>query len=308
MIEEIPINIRTIERKAFDIRNEDIYQYFLSYYKMFDHEKPTTYFPFLYDTKSKDLKEFCLKYKLYSIAGSGSELDKSIRLMNWVYHVLPSGKNAIRLTGCTPDAILSQTKKIVNCYNHAIVLNATLLAIGIYSRCIWCKPFDVANLEYHVVNVAYIKQYGKWIMLDSANQVICYDDRNMPMDIMDIRHALVENLPIRIGNDGGEWRGKYAAICRKKYFAYMKKNCFRFSCYLKSCYLQEKENELVELVPQGYYPSTGTRKKERNSQMLLCHYTTNTKAFWTPPEKMLDTRERDAKSQGAMYGENVKTI
>lgn len=283
MSEGISINSKVLERKAFDIRNEDIYHHFLCRYQTYEHEDSGMEFPFSYDMNSKVLEDFCLKYGIRGIAGSGSDFDKSIQLMNWVYRVLPSGNNALHLMDCTPDEILSHTDKIVNCCNHAIVLNAALLAVGIYSRCIWCKSLDVANLEYHVVNVAYIVQYDKWVMLDSANQVVCFDDKDIPMDLMEIRQALIDNKPFRIGDDETKWSSRYAAIREKKYIAYMKKNCFRFSCYLKSCYLQEKEKELVELVPEGYFPFEGSRKKVRNNLMLTCYYTTNLQAFWHAP-------------------------
>ena len=283
MSEGISIDNKVLERKAFDIRNEDIYYYFLCQYQMFDYRNPNRLFPFSYDMKSDVLEDFGLKYEICRIAGSGSDLDKSIRLMNWVHQALPSGRKTVHLTDCTPDEILSQTDTIVNCCNHAMILNAALLAVGIYSRCIWCKPFDIANLEYHVVNAAYITQYDKWVMLDSANQVICFSDKGIPMDIMEIRQALIDNKSFRIGIDETRWRGRYASICKKKYIVYMKKNYYRFSCYVRSSYMQEKEKELVELVPEGYYPFEGSRKKFRNNVMLTCYYTTNVQAFWQTP-------------------------
>lgn len=283
MSERAVIDPKILERKAFDMRNEDIYQYFLCFFQEFEDEDFFQPFSFSYEIRSDLLHDFSRKYALHNIASSGSDFDRSIRLMRWVHRALPSGKDAIHMTDCSPDEVLSRNHRAVNCCNHAIVLNAALLAVGLYSRCIWCKPFDVANLEYHVVNVVYIPQYDKWIMLDSANQAVWYDCNDIPLGPMEIRRALEEDAPVRIGNGKTEWNGRYVSVRKKKYIAYMKKNCFRFSCYLKSSYLQEDETVLVELVPRGYYPSAGYRKKVRNGHMLTCQYTTNVQAFWQKP-------------------------
>lgn len=283
MSEQFIIAPKVLDRKAFDMRNEDIYHYFLNFFQEFDDKDLYDPFMFSYEIQSGLLHDFSMKYKLNNIASSGSDFEKGVRLMRWVHHILPSGQEAIHLTGCSPDEVLSRNNKVVNCCNHAIILNAALLAIGLYSRCIWCKPFDVANLEYHVVNVVYISEYDKWIMLDSANQAVWYGYDDIPLGLMEIRQALAADVPIKIGNGETEWNGRYISVRRKKYIAYMKKNCFRFSCYLKSSYLQEEETELVELVPKGYYPSTGYRKKVRNNHTLICRYTTNIQDFWQKP-------------------------
>lgn len=231
MSDQIAMNLKILERKAFDMRNEDIYHYFLQLFQEFDDKSSFEPFIFSYENKNSMLYDFKIKYALNNIASYGSDIDKSICLMRWVHHALPSGKNAVHLMGCSPDEILSVNNKVVNCCNHAVVLNAALLSMGLHSRCVWCKSLDVSNLEYHVVNVVYISKYSKWIMLDSANQAVWYDKNGIPLGLMEIRRSLADNDPVKIGNGEIEWGGRYVSVRRNKYIAYMKKNCFRFSCY-----------------------------------------------------------------------------
>jgi len=123
--------------------------------------------------------------------------DIAISLMRMVHKITASAGISVYIpphrSGYT--LLRQKMKKEIglNCRGTAIVLNDTLLSMGIYSKFICCMSYDVFDPECHVTNCVYIPEWDKWIMLDSATQTYITDDNGNILNISDVRNRIMDN-------------------------------------------------------------------------------------------------------------------
>lgn len=255
--------------------NDDIY--FLKLFR--DYEYENVKINFEYDYKSTNLAILQDTYKLQDIMGSGNEFLKQIKLMLWVSSILkPNGE-------CIPPPlsefnslnILNKSlngNMLSNCWMHATVLNEILLAAGYKSRMIRCMPMELRFSDCHCVNMVYSNHYSKWFVLDATLGGVYYNNDGIPMNLYEIRNAILENSNIDIIYNRRAYKNDII-----KYFS---KNLIRFQCYRVSQFFSEdnkKDNTIINLNPKLYMLSD---KEIINSEGRIIRHIniSNPKVFW----------------------------
>lgn len=144
------------------------------------------------DPKFQELKE---KYDIESIAGTGSEFEKALNLMDHFSSRLEHNGNMTEYTADMDalyllDYALGDTKHGINCRAKAQIMNEEYLALGIYSRKMWINPLSEYDDECHVVNEIWDSNYKKWIMLDTTNNIYWVGTDKIPLSAIEVREKL----------------------------------------------------------------------------------------------------------------------
>ena len=146
------------------------------------------------DPKYTELIE---KYELESIAGTGSEFDKAVNLMDYFSPRLMHNGNFSEYTADMDalyllDYALGDQKHGIHCRAKAQIMNEEYLALGIYSRKMWINPLSEYDNECHVVNEIWDSNYKKWIMLDTTNNIYWVGTDKIPLSAIEVREKLAE--------------------------------------------------------------------------------------------------------------------
>lgn len=149
-----------------------------------------------YDFNQEEYVELIEKYDIAQIAGSGSEYEKAVALMNnysgrlqhlsdYDNHV---AMNALDLL----EYSLDNKAQGINCRAKAQILNEMCLALGIYSRKVWIMPNSIYDVDCHVVNEVWDTALNKWVMLDITNNFYWVDQYGTPLSILEIREHIAK--------------------------------------------------------------------------------------------------------------------
>ncbi len=145
-----------------------------------------------YDFENENYSVLIEKYKIDKIAGTGSDLEKALNLMNEYAPRLTHKSdydNHIEINALSLlDYSLDNPEQGINCKNKAQILNEMCLALGIYSRKVWIMPNSKYDGDCHVVNEIWDTQLNKWIMLDITNNRYWVDENGTPLSILEIRY------------------------------------------------------------------------------------------------------------------------
>ena len=147
------------------------------------------------------------KYKIESIAKSGTEFEKALclmdeyapRLTHESYYDNHVPVNALDLL----EYSLDNKKQGINCRAKAQILNEMCLSLGIYSRKVWIMPYSGYDNDCHVVNEVWDSSLNKWVMLDITNNEYWVDENNTPLSILEIREKTALQkfcTPIMVGD------------------------------------------------------------------------------------------------------------
>ena len=136
--------------------------------------------------ENQNLKEVRAFFKLDSVAGTGDELSKIIRLLQFVHNTIKH--NGGNFTLCEFDAIdiynyHKSTSKGINCRHLAIALNEMYLSMDIPSRYITCMPRSADDPDCHVINSVYSSQLKKWLWIDPTFNAYIKDENSNMLSI-----------------------------------------------------------------------------------------------------------------------------
>lgn len=248
----------------------------LKEYPLYDNEEANTYSFSYMDRSDVNLQNLKATYNLDSIAGSGDELSKITNLMFWVNKNLIHDGSSQNPFPPNANNIIETCKKQnrgVNCRMLATVLNEFYLSLGFKSRIVTCKPFKHQFTDCHVINIIYSNQLNKWIMMDPSFAGYFKDEKNIFLDLSEVRKRLINNETLIISNYLNHNRKKYT---KQAYKTYISKNLFRFECPEKSEYnyeaLSSNQRKYFELIPINYVSD--------NNNVV---YTRNSILFWANP-------------------------
>lgn len=146
---------------------------------------------FTYDFNNEEYPKLKSKYNLEKIAGTGTELERALRLMNEFaprlthssYYDNHVEMNALSLL----EYSLNNKNHGINCRNKAQILNEMCLALNIYARKVWIMPNSGYDNDCHVVNEVWDSELNKWVMLDITNNEYWVDESGTPLSILEIR-------------------------------------------------------------------------------------------------------------------------
>jgi transglutaminase-like putative cysteine protease len=216
------------------------------------------------DMNSDDLSNLRRIYKIDKIASGTNTLEKVTAVMDWVHKQLTNhGEYSESVAKNSLSILPTKGKANLFCVHKSIVMNESLLSLGIKSRIISCIPRNFDN-DCHVAVTVYIPELEKWCFFDPTfDTYFIGEDRN-PLSIDKIRDGYCKGsiegkvpdfMPIPIKKNWPLFlNGAEYETYEKWYSVYMAKNCFRFKSPVKSAfgYGWEKNNRLIFLNPKGY--------------------------------------------------------
>lgn len=146
---------------------------------------------FSYDFTHSDYAVLISRYGIDAIAGSGTEFEKALRLMNEFAPRLTHRSNFDNNVAMTAlsllDYSLDSKQNGINCRCKAQILNEMCLALGIYARKVWIMPYSEYDLDCHVVNEIWDTKLSKWVMLDITLNEYWVDENGIPLSVSEIR-------------------------------------------------------------------------------------------------------------------------
>lgn len=145
---------------------------------------------FTYDMAHEEYPALRADYRLEATAGSGTELERALRLMDEyaprLKH-LSNYDNHVPMTA--PDLLTYALDKPngINCRAKAQILNEMCLSLGMYARKVWIMPLSSYDNDCHVVNEVWDTALHKWVMLDITNNQYWVDENGTPLSVLEIR-------------------------------------------------------------------------------------------------------------------------
>ncbi len=216
---------------------------------------------FVYDNENPQFAKLLSRYPIETIAGNGEDISKAVSLLHWVSeHNYHKGNFNWKIAYNSMDLLdYAYDKGIVygiNCVGLATILTESLLAIGIKARKVFlmpCSPYDGDN---HVVTHVYIREMGKWIMLDPTLNAYITNAEGKWLSLLELRNCLANQEPVFFNIEAKYnddiWNEKSA----QENIEYFAKNLFYFQTYEKSTFGEDNtlENRFITLSPKGYDP------------------------------------------------------
>lgn len=155
-----------------------------------------------YDFNCPEYAELKTKYNLEQLAGSGTELEKSARLMHAFSSRLAHGgsynSDGIKMNSLDLlEYCLDKPEHTINCRCKSQLFGEMCLSLGIYARKIWILPYSQLDDECHVVTEIYDTSCNKWIMLDFTNEMYFTDENGTPLSVTEIRDSLINDTPMK---------------------------------------------------------------------------------------------------------------
>lgn len=225
------------------------------------------------------------EYKLDSIAGSGDEITRALRLMRWIHRLVrwdglkgnPEVANGYAmLKVCVREGLTA------NCGGMASMLNSVLLAEGLKSRALVCRPHDTTDSDCHCVDMVFIEKTQKWVLIDPTFDAYFLSQHGEYLSPAEVRRAMIDGDSLILPNEincNGLSEGK------ESYLNYMAKDLFRFSCLTTSS--RDSSNKPRErqifLSPTGYQRDrAGTIDSVSKWDIEI--FTDDSSVFWKKPQ------------------------
>jgi len=241
----------------------------------------------------EDLSRLRDLYNLEAIAGQGSETERLVNLMSWVYRLtghanepeIPKELNAFNLIR------LAQVEHVqINCYMKTVILNEVYLAMGWQSRQTHLLPHSHEEEESHFVTSVYASSLGKWIAMDPDFGAYLTDEKGSILGVSEIRSCLVAGRPVwAIAVDGGgrlaeEWGRATDFIRGADYTWFLTDFVFKIRCPQRSLFNQAAQPGRVffELIPDGYREELLREPTITDSGKIIV-YTNDEELFWQQP-------------------------
>ena len=140
-----------------------------------------------------ELKE---KYHLNEIAGNGTELEHSVRLLKYLAPKLTHSAWYDSSVPCNGLALLEysleQPEHGINCLNKSKILEECCLALGIYARRVRMLPYSPFDSDCHVVTEIFDRTLGKWCMLDPTTNGYLVDETGSVLSLLEARERMAQ--------------------------------------------------------------------------------------------------------------------
>lgn len=243
------------------------------------------------DARDPELAALRQRYNLDSVAGTGSDTTRVIRLLAWFHNQVPH-QDTLNIPVLNAVSIIQtyREKKVgQGCYPLSIGMNEVLLSMGFYSRSVICfSGLYPSPHGGHVINTVYIPSLEKWIYIDPQENAYLKDEAGYFLSIAEVRARLISGQPIILNATAN-----YHGIPTKKeeyLYQFMAEHIYRLISPLRSEYNSQtreagKTLYYVELLPAGSvdpHPDmfeTGVH----GTQGVITYHTNNDKLFWELP-------------------------
>ncbi len=251
------------------------------------------FFPaFTYQSASDpNLTHLRLTYHLDSVAGSGNDISRAIRLLEWFHNQVPHEDVGNLPVLNAENIIKNYREKHISqgCYPLSIAANEIFLSMGFKSRSVICfagtYPYSNGG---HVINSVFIPSLDKWIYMDPQFNAYIKDEKGNFLSIAEVRERLISGAPM-ILNQTANYHHVPSTI-EDYLYTFVAKVIYRMISPLNSEYDSQTRNngkllQYIELLPAGSIdPSvdmfeTGDHKTWR----VITYHTNNDQLFWQKP-------------------------
>ncbi len=229
------------------------------------------------------------KYKLDSIAGTGSDILKILNVMHWLHNYVPhNGSNGTSKIKNAIEMIKygKKNNQGINCRGLAMTLNECYLALGFKSRYVTCLPKDSLGIDSdcHVINSVYSTSLEKWIWVDPSFDAYVMDDKGELLSIEEVRERIINDKPL-ILNPEANWNNISSQTKDHYLYHYMAKNLYTLQCPIHSRYNSEtkengKEIEYIYLHTNKYSKTLESKEYTDAGTKTIYYRTINANAFW----------------------------
>ena len=198
-----------------------------------------------YDLSAPEYEELKEKHDLVRIAGKGTSFERSVRLLHYLAPKLTHSSYYDNHIECNSLELLEYSfnnpNHGINCLNKSKILAECCLAMGIFARRVFIRPFSPYDFDSHVVTE----------MIDPTTDGYFVDENRIPLSMNEIREHFVHSefttfvLSRGRNRDLNQVEKRNAGINM-----YFMKNCFRISFEPYNGFGQKEGR--VDLVPSGY--------------------------------------------------------
>lgn len=192
------------------------------------------------------------QYGLAAIAGEGDAFHRAMRVMDWLTsHVRHDGSYNFDKGHLALEVLafaFDQTDKGVNCTTLARTLTSCLLSLGIPARPVGIYPFAPYDADNHFVTEAWCEELNQWVMLDPTVNACALDDKNHPLDCLELRALLADQAEVHFSEDLRYNGQPYDA---KEHIEYLAKDLFALQYPAVSSYDTGKAAWLW-VCPKGF--------------------------------------------------------
>lgn len=208
-----------------------------------------------YDFDAVEFAELRSRYKLENIAKSGTSFEKARRLLHYLAPRLAHLSFYDNHVECNALKLLEysfeNSEHGINCLNKSKILAECCLALGIFARRVFIRPFSPFDFDSHVVCEIFDEKLNKWIMLDPTTDGYFVDEKGTPLSMTEIRTGFVlSKFQTFVFSNG---RNKDLAKAKQRnedINVYIMKNCFRMTFEQYNGF--GKKNGIIDLIPKNY--------------------------------------------------------
>lgn len=246
----------------------------------------------------KKLREKC---RLDEIAGEGTDLERSVRLLKYLSPKLTHGEWYDNSIPCNSLALLeyslNQPEHGINCLNKAKILEECCLALGIFARRVRFLPYSPFDSDCHVVTEIFDRAQGKWYMLDPTTDGYLVDENGNILSLTEARERMAQNRFITYcraydtTNDLHEVAQKEIELN-----AYYAKNLFRFQVDAVSQF--GETGKWLDVVPEHFLLKPWTKAKAEYRVAMTPEYAKTDDSFNI--EKTLPRFQKELKDAETM--------
>lgn len=243
----------------------------------------------------ENLRKLRETYGLDAIAGTGSETDRLIRLLTWVFELtghanepqIPKELNALSLIPLARDRHMQ-----MNCYMKTVILNEVYLAMGWPSRQTHLLPFEKEEEQSHFVTSVYASSLGRWVLMDPDCGAYVTDERGNVLGVREVRRRLVAGEPLGVRGLGGDsglaaaWDEAKNRMRGVSYRWFLSAFAFKIRCPQCSQFNQAADpgRAFFELLPDGYRGELmGTSETTASGKRIV--YVNDEETFWQRPSE-----------------------
>lgn len=160
----------------------------------------------------------------------------------------------------------------LNCRYKTYLFTLMALAVGFKARMVSCMSMDLRYCGCHWVTEIYSNKYSKWIVVDVPMDFFYFDEKGIPLNLLEMRQRIIENRPIKMLSTNKR-HIQYAQDYWKIY-AFR----FKFLSVNSSDFFRMKEKEFFYLNPKGF--KINDKKYKDNESVSLCSYYYNAEGIW----------------------------
>lgn len=241
-------------------------------------EPDTASFSFEYIAPAEQTQAIRDYFRLDSLlAGVADTWSKTVKLATIAAQVKhdnpdpwPSERNAIDLWEWS-----MKNPGGFNCRMHSVLLQELLLAEGIINRIVTCMPEDESDQDCHVVNVVWIPEQRRWVMIDSDNGCYIADENSVPLSLREMRERFIAEQPMEVYSLEGD------KITNTYLLPYWAKNLYYFNSIETTTYGIETSR-----TPGQTYVYLFSDAKIRDRVAVSnpnAVFTTDADRFWAAP-------------------------